>query len=319
MSSVCSAATPLMLCEPTVARCAMRTCLCLPSPSSMIDMRPMRSMSPGQRVCTCAHEAVVDLVDDHQVARQQALEQRHRPALQRLRHQRVVGVPERALAQVPGVVPVEPLVVEEDAHQLGDGDRRVRVVELDRDLVGERVERRVAALVAPHDVGDRAGDEEVLLLEAQRLALLALIVGVEHLGDVLGVDLLLDGAAVVALVEELQVEVARRARRPQAQRVHRVGAVADDERVVRQPDHRARVDPVGDAGARCRRGASRRGRRSAPSARPRGAAAPRGCRAGASCRGARPGGRPRCSARTCRSRSGCRSRPRAAPASPASP
>ena len=39
----------------------------------------------------------VDAVDDLQVARQEALEQRHRPAFQRLRQQRVVGVGERAL------------------------------------------------------------------------------------------------------------------------------------------------------------------------------------------------------------------------------
>ena len=91
-------------------------------------------------------------------------------------------------------------------------------------------------LVAADDVGDRAGDEEVLLLEPQRLALLALVVGVEDLGDVLGVDLLLDGAPEVPFVEELQVEVARGARRPEAQRVRGVGPVADDERVVGQPD-----------------------------------------------------------------------------------
>ena len=38
----------------------------------------------------------VDRVDDLHVARQQPLEQRHRPAFQRLRQQRVVGVGEGA-------------------------------------------------------------------------------------------------------------------------------------------------------------------------------------------------------------------------------
>ena len=50
MSSVCSRATPLTLCEPTVARCAMRTCCT--GPSSTIDMRESRAGSPGQRVLT---------------------------------------------------------------------------------------------------------------------------------------------------------------------------------------------------------------------------------------------------------------------------
>ncbi len=112
-------------------------------------------------------------------------------------------------------------------------------------LSGNASKVRVPQLVAPDDVGDRAGHEEVLLLEAQRLAFLALVVRVEDLRDVLGVDLLLDGAPEVSFVEELQVEVARGARRPQAQRVRRVGAVAHDERVVGQADDGARVDPVG--------------------------------------------------------------------------
>ena len=95
----------------------------------------------------------------------------------------------------------------------------------------------------PDDVGDRAGDEEVLLLEAQLLPLLALIVRVEDLRYVLGVYLLLDRAPEVPLVEELQIEVAGRARRPQAQGIGGVGAVPHDERVVGDADDRAGVDP----------------------------------------------------------------------------
>lgn len=60
----------------------------------------------------------------------------------------------------------------------------------------------------------------------------------------LRVDLLLDRAAIVALVEETQVEVPGRARRPQAERVHGVGLVTDDERVVRNADDGPGVHPV---------------------------------------------------------------------------
>ena len=38
---------------------------------------------------------------------------------------------------LPGLVPVEFVLVDQQAHQLGDGQRRMGVVELDRDLVGE--------------------------------------------------------------------------------------------------------------------------------------------------------------------------------------
>ena len=44
------AATPLVLCEPTIARFAMRTCLL--APSSIRLMRSARPSSPGKRPCT---------------------------------------------------------------------------------------------------------------------------------------------------------------------------------------------------------------------------------------------------------------------------
>ena len=83
-------------------------------------------------------QAAVDLVDDLEVARQQHLEPRERPLLQRLGQQRVVGVGERPLREVPGLVPAELRLVEQDPHQLGHGQGRVRVVELDRGLLGQR-------------------------------------------------------------------------------------------------------------------------------------------------------------------------------------
>ena len=48
----------------------------------------------------------------------------------------------------------------------------MRVVELDRDLLGQRVPVGVVPPEAAHQVGQRAGDQEILLHEAQPLALL---------------------------------------------------------------------------------------------------------------------------------------------------
>ena len=47
--------------------------------------------------------------------------QAQRPFLQRLGQQRVVGVGQRPPREVPGLVPAEVRLVEQDAHQLGDG------------------------------------------------------------------------------------------------------------------------------------------------------------------------------------------------------
>ena len=126
----------------------------------------------GEAVADRIEQAAVDLVDDLQVPRQQHLEPGDRPFLQGLGQQRVVGVGQRPLREVPGLVPAELRFVEQDAHQLGDGHRRVRVVELDGDLLGQRAPVGVAAAEAPHEVGQRAGDQEILLHEAQPLPLL---------------------------------------------------------------------------------------------------------------------------------------------------
>ena len=69
----------------------------------------------GKRGADVVEEAAVDFVDDFELPRQQRLEPRQRPFLQRFGQQRVVRVGERALREIPGLVPAELRVVEQDA------------------------------------------------------------------------------------------------------------------------------------------------------------------------------------------------------------
>jgi len=80
-------------------------------------------------------EAGVDLVDDLQVPRQDRAEHLERPALQRLGQQRVVGVGEGLPRYLPGLVPAQAVLVEQQAHQLGDRDRGMGIAELHRELL----------------------------------------------------------------------------------------------------------------------------------------------------------------------------------------
>jgi hypothetical protein len=123
--------------------------------------------------------------------------------------------------------------VHEQAHELWDRERGVRVVELDRVLVCEVLDRRFLQQDASHEVLQRARDEEVLLLQAKLLAREALVVGVEDLGDVLAADLLVDRAPVLAGVERFEVELFFDDRGPQPQEVGVVRVEAQDGRVVR--------------------------------------------------------------------------------------
>ncbi|HEX7480090.1 MAG TPA: hypothetical protein VF331_19990 [Polyangiales bacterium] len=70
------------------------------------------------------------------------------------------------------------------------------------------------------------------------------IVPVEGLPQVLHLGVLLEGAPIVARVDELKVEVPCGTSGPELRRVQEVGLVADDEGVVRHADHERRVDPV---------------------------------------------------------------------------
>jgi hypothetical protein len=64
-------------------------------------------------------QRAVDQVDDLQVTRQQPLEKRDRPGLERFGQQRVVRVRENPPRHVPGLFPFELVLVEQQAHSSG--------------------------------------------------------------------------------------------------------------------------------------------------------------------------------------------------------
>src|SRR5262249_31740863 len=80
-------------------------------------------------------EAAIDLVDDLQMPWDQHLEQRDGPLLERLWEPGVVRVGEGAYGEVPGLLPAALPLIEQDAHQFGDSERRVSVIELDGNVV----------------------------------------------------------------------------------------------------------------------------------------------------------------------------------------
>jgi len=177
-------------------------------------------------------ELAVDAEDDLQVPRQDLLHQRHGPGLQRFGHQRVVGVAEDLARDGPGRDPAEAVLVDEQAHQLGHADGRVRVIEVDGHLVGQIGEPAVLGQVAGQDVLDAGAGEEVFLAQAQFAPGGCAVVGVEHPTDVLVLVLELGRACIVAGVEGVQVDLRRCHGLPQAQGADAFGAVAGDDHVI---------------------------------------------------------------------------------------
>ncbi len=105
-------------------------------------------------------------------------------------------------------------VVEEDAHQLGDRQGGMGIVQLDGGLVGERTPVGVATTEAPHEIGERARHEEILLHEAQSLPHARGVVGIEHARQGFGGERLRHCAHELPMAEHLEVEEVGRRGRP---------------------------------------------------------------------------------------------------------
>jgi len=179
----------------------------------------------------------IDQVDDLHVPRQHAFHQAYRPGFQRLGQQGVVGVGQGFDRDLPSGVPSDVVQIHQLAHQLGHGDGRVGVVELDRRVFAQAQYRAMHVFVAAQQVLQRGGDEEVFLTQAQLLPCFGAIRRVKHPGDAFSAGHFGNGAQVVTGVEALQVQVLHRPCTPQAQGVDACTAPTDHRRVIGHGAH----------------------------------------------------------------------------------
>ena len=82
----------------------------------------------------------------------------------------------------------------------------MRVVELDRGLFGEQAPILVVAAKAPHQIGQRTGDQKILLHEPQPLSLARGVVGVQHAGERLGRQRFRQRTDEIAAAEFFEIE-----------------------------------------------------------------------------------------------------------------
>ena len=74
-------------------------------------------------------------------------------------------------------------VVQKNAHQFGNRERRMCVIHLYRDLLGQPVPIVVQPPEPAYDIGHRTGDQEVFLHEPQTAPHGGRIVRVQHAGQ----------------------------------------------------------------------------------------------------------------------------------------
>ena len=204
----------------------------------------------AQHFCVCplgaqlGKKARVDAIDDLQMARQDAAEHLHRPGLQCLVHQRVVGIRENTLAQRPGLVPGHGVFIEQQAHQLRDRQHRVGVVEVDADLGGQLAEVFMRLAVTAQQILYAGANEEIFLVQTQLAPGGRGVIRIEHPADVLGVVFALDCGEIIAPVECAEIDFVGGLGRPQAQGVGGLRVVAGDDGVVGHGLHLVGADPL---------------------------------------------------------------------------
>ena len=101
--------------------------------------------------------------------RQHIVEPFERPCLQRLRQQRMVRVGQRPLREIPGLIPSQMRLVEQDTHEFGNGHGRMGVIQLDGDFFRKSIPILIASTKAPNQIAQRTGHQKILLQKSQTL------------------------------------------------------------------------------------------------------------------------------------------------------
>ncbi|OPY65168.1 MAG: hypothetical protein A4E62_02735 [Syntrophorhabdus sp. PtaU1.Bin002] len=187
----------------------------------------------------------VNLLDDLEVPREDIRKKPLGPRFKGLRQYRMVRVSEGPRSNSPSIVPHHPLFVHKNSHQLGDGDRRMGIVKLDRNLLRKLIVAPVRLLVSSDDIHKSGADEEILLFEPQLLACCILVTRVEHLRDIFTAVAVLYCLYIVTAVEELKVKFPHRLGSPQTERVHRIVLEPRDRVVVGHSHNFIATHPFG--------------------------------------------------------------------------
>src|SRR5215510_5621768 len=152
----------------------------------------------------------------------------------------MVGVRQSLLCEVPSIVPTEMRFVEQNPHQLRDCHRWMCIVELDRDFIGKRTPVEVVNPEAPHEIGERAGDQKIFLYKPQSLSLARVVVGIQYAGQRFGLERLSQRADEIAAAKFLKVEIIVRRRGPEPQRIDGLAVGTDYWTVERDSDQTGR-------------------------------------------------------------------------------
>ena len=136
------------------------------------------------------------------------------------------------------------ILVHQQVHQLGYGNGGMGIIELDGNLAGKVVERFVEFTEAMENILQGSAHEKKLLFETQFPAHQGGVIGIKHFRKILGVVLFLDRFDVIAFVEILEFEIARRLGRPEPHIVHDIIGITRNRGVICHRHDFLRIHPL---------------------------------------------------------------------------
>ena len=187
---------------------------------------------PGETVPQIVAETAVDLFENPVDTRQSARDQVLRPRFESLGKNGMICVSARRRRDIPRNLPIKVIFVHEDAHQLGNCKRGMRIVDVDCRHLRQKRQRTVTAFVVGDDTLQRRRNEEILLFETERLPFVMVIGRIKNFGNKLRVRIVAHDFGVISLREKLHIELLHGAGTPQAQRAHRFGILSGNHHVV---------------------------------------------------------------------------------------
>ena len=138
---------------------------------------------------------------------------------------------------MPGFLPPQTVLVDQNPHQFRHRYRRMRVIQL-KDIFFVKFTHIIMLPQIPLNGGlYRGGDEKVLLFQSQFLARDMFIIRVQHLAKLAGQILLFDGSLVVPLVKRIQLKALDRFGVPNAKCVYHTVSVTYNRQIIRNRTH----------------------------------------------------------------------------------
>ena len=204
----------------------------------IVDLCPIAGISSAQFV----HKTAVDLLTDGVYTGKLLAEQIHIPALQCLAHNRMVGVGQGLACDLPRLIPAIFILIDQNPHQFRNAKRRMRIVDVNSDLVCQIVKGMVFLIMLFQNALQRSRDQQILLLQTQTLALNMVVCRIKHLGNRLCHCIAFQCADIITAGEGCHVKALRQFGAPKNQAVHALTVISGDKQIMRHGNHRIIAD-----------------------------------------------------------------------------